>query len=407
MAKKKQSKIGKVALALVMVLTMGAAATSLTMGIKNNDWFKKDDTQTEEQTQEENSGVGAVIGDTQSNGTVRLMSASIPVDEYDEYGVSPLSENAYTLTATITPDNATNKAVDWSVAWKNPSSAWANGKNISEYVTVAASSDGALTATVSCLKAFGEQVVITVTSRDNPSVTGSVNVDYVKRVTDVTLSVAKANAINFTDTFSYTVTPIYSDGTIDGTFSLTNATVGLESSFIRNIRNSATAYTYVFRDSALLTSDLSNHTFKFQSESAYDNFVSSSSSSLDGGSSGPGFGEVDGSTKNDSGLEEPSSDVPDTDSPSADVPDTAQPASEGISPYAVLDGRIPFNNAFAQVVIDNSSANAHAYLTIYYTYTYNGTTYSNGNKSANLKFASDAFAISVTSISLNSSSLVF
>lgn len=74
-----------------------------------------------------------------------------------------------TLTATITPSTAQNKLVDWTVAWANPDSDFASGKDVEEYVTVVPASDGALTATVTCLQAFDrdEYVIITCTSRDS------------------------------------------------------------------------------------------------------------------------------------------------------------------------------------------------------------------------------------------------
>lgn len=100
--------------------------------------------------------------------------------------VSNASEGI-TLTATISPETADNKAVDWSVAFVNPSSSWANGKKVTDYVTVLPSSDGALTATVNCLKAFGEQIIITVTSRANPKAKAECTLDYARRILDTAL----------------------------------------------------------------------------------------------------------------------------------------------------------------------------------------------------------------------------
>ena len=82
------------------------------------------------------------------------------------------------VVATITPDDAANKAVDWNVAFVNASSAWASGKTATDYITAEPTTDGALTATVTCKAAFGEQIKITVTSRDNPEASASCMVDY-------------------------------------------------------------------------------------------------------------------------------------------------------------------------------------------------------------------------------------
>ena len=73
------------------------------------------------------------------------------------------SATSKTLTATVSPSNATNKLVDWSVAWNNPSKT----ETVTDYVTVTPTYDGSTTATVTCLKAFGsEQITITVTTRE-------------------------------------------------------------------------------------------------------------------------------------------------------------------------------------------------------------------------------------------------
>ena len=123
---------------------------------------------------------GAVIGESQGNG-ISLMSTKIAAAEYEDYGISPMAESAQQITATITPASAVNKAVDWVIAWKNASSSWANGKTVTDYVTVTPSSDGALTANVECLQAFSEQIVISAISRENSAVKGTCTVDYAQR----------------------------------------------------------------------------------------------------------------------------------------------------------------------------------------------------------------------------------
>lgn len=74
-----------------------------------------------------------------------------------------------TIKATITPDDVSNKLVDWSVAWATPESDYASGKNVTDYVTVTPTVDGSLTATVTCLQAFSreESILVICTSRDS------------------------------------------------------------------------------------------------------------------------------------------------------------------------------------------------------------------------------------------------
>lgn len=137
----------------------------------------------EQPNDEENDG-GAVIEEGESNG-IKLMSMKIAPENYDEYGISPMVDTAYQLTATITPENVTNKAVDWTIAFVNAESEWATGKTVTDYVTVTPTADGALTANVECLQAFGEQVRVTVTSRDNAAVKANATVDYTEKLSAV------------------------------------------------------------------------------------------------------------------------------------------------------------------------------------------------------------------------------
>lgn len=92
--------------------------------------------------------------------------------------------NTVLLTATLLPATTQDKTVDWTVAFVNPNSAWASGKNASDYVSVVPTSDGALTANVSAKAGFSEQVKITVTSRVNENATAYCVADYGKRLSD-------------------------------------------------------------------------------------------------------------------------------------------------------------------------------------------------------------------------------
>lgn len=68
----------------------------------------------------------------------------------------------HTLTATVLPETAENKEVDWSVAWALS----ANTSNVEDYVTVTPQSDGSNVATVACLQPFSGNIIITVTTRE-------------------------------------------------------------------------------------------------------------------------------------------------------------------------------------------------------------------------------------------------
>lgn len=187
-----------IAFVLVFVLLTGVCLQIFGTGKqKPSEWFKKPDT---EQTQpKEDSGVnevagGAVINESASNG-IKLMSARIAPTAYAANGISPQADSAYTLTATITPADANNKAVDWSIAWVNSNSAYASGKTVTNYVTVTPTSDGALTANVECKQAFGEQIKVTATSRDNPAMKAECTVDYAQKITNMSLAFGNVNCV--------------------------------------------------------------------------------------------------------------------------------------------------------------------------------------------------------------------
>lgn len=185
---------------------------------------------------------GAILNVTESKG-MNLTATLLSSEEYEESGISPLAESAYTLTATVYPEDAGNRAVDWLVEFVNAASTWASGKVVTDYVTVTPTSDGSLTAGVVCKKGFGEQIRVRVTSRDNVAATAACTVDYTKKVTGYTSVVLRGSdritpsntmqtlsSATLTNGFfvmsynmDFTVTgivptPVYSDYTIDDTF---------------------------------------------------------------------------------------------------------------------------------------------------------------------------------------------
>ena len=62
---------------------------------------------------------------------------------------------------------------------------------MSEYIGVTPAADGSLMASVTCYQAFGEQVILTVTSRENAEATASCTIDYKQQLVSYELSVAQ------------------------------------------------------------------------------------------------------------------------------------------------------------------------------------------------------------------------
>lgn len=167
-------------LSLVLGIVIGAGGFGIVSNINKNE-------KVPEQTATLPDSGGAVIGEAQENG-IQMMKTAIPVEEYAVYGVSEQAEKAYTITATVKPDTATNKKVNWSLSFANAESAWAKGKNVADYVTVSASGTTNNVAVLTCMKAFGEQILLTATSDDDSAKSAVCTVDYAQKVTNATLS---------------------------------------------------------------------------------------------------------------------------------------------------------------------------------------------------------------------------
>lgn len=237
---------GFLAVLLVLVIAGTAALVGvLSDGFKNWDKFKPDEEQTE-QTEETADNGGAIIGESVGSG-VKVMSAKIAPENYAANGVSAQAETAYTLTATVLPEKASNKAVDWTVSFVNPSSAWATGKTVTDYVTVTPTADGALTANVECLQAFGEQIKVTVTSRNNADATATCLVDYAERVSGYTLTLSNGGVTISSSDPEYTVTGNSSVSISKGEYTKTVGTV--EENFTG---------TYVIRGNASFAANMSS-----------------------------------------------------------------------------------------------------------------------------------------------------
>ena len=237
---------GFLAVLLVLVIAGTAALVGvLSDGFKNWDKFKPDEEQTE-QTEETADNGGAIIGESVGSG-VKVMSAKIAPENYAANGVSAQAETAYTLTATVLPEKASNKAVDWAVSFVNPSSAWATGKTVTDYVTVTPTADGALTANVECLQAFDEQIKVTVTSRNNADATATCLVDYAERVSGYTLTLSNGGVTISSSDPEYTVTGNSSVSISKGEYTKTVGTI--EENFTG---------TYVIRGNASFAANMSS-----------------------------------------------------------------------------------------------------------------------------------------------------
>ena len=131
------------------------------------------------------------------NGVISLASYTKQNDE---------GRTVQEITATVTPPDATNAIVDWSISWGDTQGSWGSGSqgDISDYLTITPESDGALTAEVECLAPFGTQAVITANIRGYEDIKDTCTVDYVQKYEDVTASIAFQNGTS-SDNVSWTL----------------------------------------------------------------------------------------------------------------------------------------------------------------------------------------------------------
>ena len=240
---------------------------------KNSSSDNKDNNDSSNSGNEQDKMVGEnfVVKESNSSG-VMLLSAAIPAEDYTKYGVTATAESAYTLRALINPYNTTDELVDWSIAWKNGNSTWATGKVATDYVTVTAT-DGATISTVSCLQGFGEQLIITARMRNYPDVYATATVDYVQRLTGVSMEI-DTDGVSMDSVHSYNVLPTYGTGTIKGDFEYRNfnlyLTDGFKAAVLANMSSGADLITYLERPTVTFNSD---QTFAFSNARASSNFI--------------------------------------------------------------------------------------------------------------------------------------
>lgn len=159
--------------ALIAVIGVGAFCAASFAGKDNTPNDKAD------------AGLIITPGEVQGD-MISLLAGPISSSEPGNFGFV----REYTLTVVLNADCPEDqKAIDWSIAWKNPSSTWATGKVVTDYVTVTPTSDGALTATVkniiksgmpAKLMSFNEQIIVTAASRVRPELKATATVDCLK-----------------------------------------------------------------------------------------------------------------------------------------------------------------------------------------------------------------------------------
>lgn len=171
-----------------------------------------------------------------------------------------------TLTATVLPTTATNKAVDWSVAWADGQTG-----NVSDYVTVTPSASGSTTATVKCFQPFTGNVVITVTTRES-GYSAECIVTFVGIPTEINVSGPFSESadgyyyVGVGDTYTYSVDLNNLFGTVGADYQDVTVTLGGYGSVVLG------NYDYYSQSGTSTWYDTSLHTVTL--ESLKDKFIS-------------------------------------------------------------------------------------------------------------------------------------
>lgn len=211
MAKKKSTNnaIANIVVGL-LTLAIGAAVVCCVGYVSRNDegkWFSNPDLASwhwadKDKTNDNNggndnnnggddvndkTGSNVIISEEISNSGVNVYSAVLPRSAYAANGISETADTAIKLTATIKPETAVNQEVDWSIAWKNSSSSFSSSKTVTNYITVTPETDGSLSANLICYQPFGEKIIVTCTSRDNPDAKATCTLDYSQKIESVSL----------------------------------------------------------------------------------------------------------------------------------------------------------------------------------------------------------------------------
>ena len=201
---------------VAIFLAIAVAAAYIVPSAILNEWNPARWGGSDDMPQETYAGDMIVNSGNDGSGAIRLTSNAILPAQYAEYGVDEQSVTAYTITAEVQPSTALQD-IDYDYHFVNASSAWATGKTVSDYVTISQDEN---TLTVSCSQAFGEQIVVDISSHYNPDVSTSCTLDYVKGIESVNVSVDGNEVWLGGDAAVMNIDVTYGTGTIYGEFGI-------------------------------------------------------------------------------------------------------------------------------------------------------------------------------------------
>ncbi len=134
---------------------------------------------------------GAILNDGEIHDMPETIMFTVPHLLRDVEGDDEIEPFNAIIRANVNPVNADNPEGDWSAEFVNPNSAFASANDLSDFLTITPTYDGSLVARITCEAPFGEQIRITVTSRDNENATVSCLVDFKQQFLGYNLSLSQ------------------------------------------------------------------------------------------------------------------------------------------------------------------------------------------------------------------------
>lgn len=163
----KKTIIAVVVVTLLLVLLLGLGFGMVAgMNINTNKDKSAEDDSTEDET-EETPNASMTIHGIMSSGEAMASSSN--------------EDGSQTLTAIVDKDAGADGTLVWDIHFNDASSEWANGKKVSDYVTITVSED-TQSAILNCLQPFGEQIIVSVKSMYYDGAVANATIDYIRRL---------------------------------------------------------------------------------------------------------------------------------------------------------------------------------------------------------------------------------
>lgn len=229
-----------IAIILAIVLAAGVCCLGFASRDDNGKWFGNfanmsewhwtDKTQPPADNPNDNMQVTTPSGES----GIAIKATKLARSEYAANGISPQAETAYWLKATLTPAEPTNPEILWTMTWADTTNEWAANKAVADYITMAIDAD-THGVRVSCMAAFAERIIITATSRSNPTLKANCYLDYVRKLTAIENLAVEGGFCFSGGALSLNCRPVSTVGTIGPDFRFQVEDIRMSDGFVEQV----------------------------------------------------------------------------------------------------------------------------------------------------------------------------